>query len=202
MTDDIDWTRLARYFAGESTPEEADEIRHGIEADSERRRVVEEMRAAWEAAVTPSTVWDTPAAWRRLAARLHSRERRPRLAVVRGAWPDGGQTGWSRTARPAAIAAAALLVVGGGLVWRGVMVGPDRTGATAAPLREVRTLPGHRARFQLIDGSRVLLAPGSLLRYDTTASVSPPARFSSRAGGTSRSPTIRGAPSWFTPPAR
>jgi len=27
MTDDHDWTRLARYFAGECTPDEAEEIR-------------------------------------------------------------------------------------------------------------------------------------------------------------------------------
>jgi ferric-dicitrate binding protein FerR (iron transport regulator) len=168
VPDDIDWTRLARYFAGESSPEETGEIRRWIEADPERRRVIAELRAAWEAAATPDTAWDTPAAWRRLAARLHSRERRPRLAMVRGTWPDSGRTGWTLTARRTAIAAMAVLAVGAGLVWRGLMPGPDRTVATPAPLREVSAPPGQRARFQLTDGSRVLLAPGSVLRYDTT----------------------------------
>ena len=105
MTDDLDWTRLARYFAGECPPGEADEIRHWIETDPERRRAVEELRAAWEAAATPSTGWDTPASWRRLSARLRSREGRSRLAVVRATWPEDGHPGWTRTAQRSAIAA-------------------------------------------------------------------------------------------------
>jgi len=168
VTDDLDWTRLARYFAGECPPGEADEIRHWIETDPERRRAVEELRAAWEAASTPSTGWDTPASWRRLSARLRSREGRSRLAVVRATWPEDGHPGWTRTAQRSAIAAGAVLAIGAGLVWSGLVRGPGGTVETAAPLREVRTPPGQRARFQLTDGSRVLLGPGSVLKYDTT----------------------------------
>jgi ferric-dicitrate binding protein FerR (iron transport regulator) len=39
----------------------------------------------------------------------------------------------------------------------------------APPLREVRAPLGQRAQFQLTDGTRVLLGPGSTLRYDTTS---------------------------------
>lgn len=166
---DVDWPRLARYFAGACTPPEADEMRRWIEADPARQRLVDEMRAAWDAAATPATAWDTPASWQRLSARLRSRERRA-LAAVRGGWPGYEATWWSRTGRKVAIAAAVVLAVagGGGLVWWSRVAGTGRQVASAAPLREVRTRPAQRAQFRLTDGSRVLLAPGSVLRYDTT----------------------------------
>lgn len=169
MTDDIDWTRLARYFAGECTPDEAEETRRWIEADPARRRSAEELRAAWDAAAAASTAWDTPASWRRLAVRLHSRERRRGLAMVRGAWALERPAGWSRASRGAAIAAAAALIVAAGLWSVGLVTGPGRTVATAVPLRELRIPLGQRAQFHLTDGTRVLLAPGSVLRYDTTS---------------------------------
>ena len=169
MTDDIDWTRLARYFAGECAPDEAEETRRWIEADPERRRAAEEARAAWSAAGSPTTAWNTSAAWRGLAARLHSRERRGGPALVHAAWPPESRGRWSRAAPGVAIAAAAVLMAAIGLRWSGLSIGPARTAPAAAPLREVRVPLGQRARFQLSDGTRVLLAPGSVLRYDTTS---------------------------------
>lgn len=44
MLDDHDWKRLARYVAGECTPAEAEELRHWIESDPERRDAVAFMR--------------------------------------------------------------------------------------------------------------------------------------------------------------
>src|SRR5207249_10288295 len=84
---EADWARLAQYFAGACTPAEADEVRRWIEADLERQRLVEDLRAAWDAAATPGTAWDTPAAWQRLSGRLRSRERRAPAALVRARRP-------------------------------------------------------------------------------------------------------------------
>jgi len=167
---EIDWTRLARYFAGACTPTEADEIRRWIEADPERQQLVDEVRAAWDVAATPDTAWDTPAAWQRLLARLRSRERRAPAALVRGGWPGDGRTLWSRAGRKVAIAATVVLALAGGgaLLWWARVAGPGRSVA-AAPLREVRTRPGQRAQFRLSDGSGVVLATASVLRYDTTS---------------------------------
>ncbi|HWB42897.1 MAG TPA: FecR domain-containing protein [Gemmatimonadales bacterium] len=168
MANDTDWTRLARYFAGECTSAEAEETRRWIEADPARRRAAEELRVAWDAAGTPSTTWDTAASWRRLAARLHSRERPTAPSLVRSGGPTGPGGGWSRAAFRA-IAAAAALVLAGGLWWSITRnTGPDV--AAGIPLREVRVPLGQRAQFQLTDGTRVLLAPGSVLRYDTAGS--------------------------------
>jgi transmembrane sensor len=166
---ETEWARLAQYFAGTCTPEEADEVRRWIEADPERQRLVDELRGAWEAAAVPGTAWDTPAAWQRLSARLRSRERRTPAALVRGGWPVYGGTSWSRTQRKLAIAAAVVLTVtgGGALAWWARVARWGRP--VAAALREVRTRPGQRAQFRLTDGTRVVLASSSVLRYDPTS---------------------------------
>lgn len=169
MPDDLDWARLARYFAGECAADEADDIRRWIEADPARRRQVDELRAAWEAAATPSTSWDTPASWQRLAARVRARERRAEVALVRAGagWP--AEPAWrARARRWGAIAATVVAVAGGGVLWQRAAQAPDRTAVASAPPREVRTGAGERAKFTLADGSHVILAPGSVLRYDTT----------------------------------
>src|SRR6266550_2092239 len=167
---EAEWARLAQYFAGACTPAEADEVRRWIEADLERQRLVEDLRAAWDAAATPGTAWDTPTAWQRLSARLRSRERRTPAALVRDSGPIYGRTSWFQAQRKLAIAASVVLALAGGgaLAW---WVRAARSGrpVVAAPLREMRTRPGQRAQFRLTDGSRVVLASSSVLRYDPTS---------------------------------
>jgi ferric-dicitrate binding protein FerR (iron transport regulator) len=162
----MDYARLARYLAGECARAEADEIERWIEADPAHRQLVMELGAIWEAAATPPVQWDTAAAWRRLAARLRSREGRSSLTLVRDAPPTGG--GGRLPAWRPALAAAAVLTLAGGLWWNGASTGSVPGRAAEAPLREVRVPLGQRAQFQLTDGTRVLLGPGSVLRYDTT----------------------------------
>ena len=84
LNDDFDWIRLGRYLAGECTRGEADEIQRWIESDPAHTRLVEQLRAAWQVGATPTTTWDTPAAWRRMVARLRSREPQKGLTLVRG----------------------------------------------------------------------------------------------------------------------
>src|SRR6266550_126654 len=151
---EAEWARLAQYFAGACTPAEADEVRRWIEADLERQRLVEDLRAAWDAAATPGTAWDTPTAWQRLSARLRSRERRTPAALVRDSGPIYGRTSWFQAQRKLAIAASVVLALAGG-------------GALAWWVRAAR--PGQRAQFRLTDGSRVVLASSSVLRYDPTS---------------------------------
>jgi transmembrane sensor len=165
VNDEPDWTLLGRYLAGECTPGEVEKVRGWIEADPARARLVEELRATWSAAATPATTWDTPAAWRRLATRLRSREARLGLTLVHGDGHGGPRREYS--ARWPMLAAATVLALGGGLWWDRAT---HRPGIEApASLREVRVPTGQRAQFQLIDGTRVLLGPGSVLRYDTTS---------------------------------
>jgi transmembrane sensor len=162
---EMDWARLGRYLAGECTRAEADEIRRWIEADPAHRQLINELRVSWRAAANPGPKWDTPGAWRRLAARLRARERRSGLTLMRGDGPavDGMPPAWRL-----ALAAAAVLALAGGLWWSGAMSRSAPPASVAASLREVRVPLGQRAQFQLTDGTRVLLGPGSVLRYDTT----------------------------------
>jgi ferric-dicitrate binding protein FerR (iron transport regulator) len=171
MTDADDWTRLARYFAGECTAEEAEVTRRWIEEDPERQRLAEETRAAWHAAETPSVdpaEWDTPAAWQRLSARARARERsvteRSHLGVVR---PHRSVAATRRWRAPALAAAAVIVAVAGAMLWRRLSE-PATSVVATQPLREVRTVAGQRAVLTLGDGSRVVLAPSSVLRYDST----------------------------------
>jgi transmembrane sensor len=165
---ETEWARLARYFAGACTPTEADQVRRWIEEDPARQRLVDELRAAWDAATVPSAGWDTPAAWQRLSARLRSRERRAAAALVRRNSPLYTLTSWSQAPRQMAVAASVILAltVGGALAWWAHVARSGRTAATA--LRVMRTRPGQRAQIRLTDGSRVVLAPSSVLRYNAT----------------------------------
>jgi len=170
MIKDDDWTRLARYFAGECSAEEAEATRRWIDADPARGPVVDRMRAAWEAAATPAASWDTGQSWQRLAARVRARAARPRVGLVYASLPRQRFAWLTRPATRGAAVAAGLALVAGATYFVRRETRPEAPVAVAPALREVRTKPGERGVFKLGDGTRVVLAPGSVLRYD-------PARF-------------------------
>src|SRR6266480_1555942 len=74
---------LARYLSGESGPAEAEAIRRWIEADPERRRGLEDVKAAWSAAAEQSGGWDLDAMWSRIAAQMTRPPAPPVLQVER-----------------------------------------------------------------------------------------------------------------------
>jgi transmembrane sensor len=162
--DDLDWAQIARYLGGELSPAEARALELWFEADERHRRLLQEVRAAWEASGSLKAPWDAEAAVQRL-----------RDAAVDGSvvLPRGS----ARTTRPplflpprrrrlpATIAASiALLALAGGLLWR--FAQPASGPVTQAPATtEVATRPAQRAEIRLPDGSRVLLGVASRLRY-------------------------------------
>src|SRR5712691_8370429 len=87
---------LARYLSGESGPAEAEAIRRWIEADPERRRGLEDLKAAWSAAAEQSGGWDLDAMWSRIAAQMARPPARPVLEVGRevGVVHRGGTQRW------------------------------------------------------------------------------------------------------------
>ena len=171
--DSADWEAIARYFAGESTPDEANAVRQGLEAHPSEAAALNALSAttARLPSATPPGL-DVEAALRRVA------ERRDAANVLsidgrRTASRTGPRTTmparrWQPFALPAA--AAAVLLIGGGLWWhsaqtRGYTNGP----ASAATFA---TAAGKRDSVRLADGTRVLLAPESRLTvaagYGTT----------------------------------
>jgi transmembrane sensor len=152
---------LARYLSGESGPAEADAIRRWIEEDPERRRSLEELKAAWSAAAEQSGGWDLDAMWSRIAAQMARPPARSALQVEpqrdvahRLEGPGSPLLRWGAIA-------ATLVLVSGAAIWQLRHQPP-------APMREVVTARGQRAELRFGDGSRVLLGVASRLRFPAT----------------------------------
>jgi transmembrane sensor len=140
--DTYPWEALARYLAGESSPQEQGTIREWIELDPARAELVAALeRALARAVFVPPSDLDVEGALRAVTARRDILPIRPH----RGFWRS----------RPALATAAVLLLVLGGTLWRSA-----RSGGSA--LAHVTAI-GQRDSLVLEDGTRVLLGPRSRL---------------------------------------
>ena len=175
--DEIDWTRLARYFAGECSRDEAVAIERWIAADPGRRDEIDALRRWWDdARALPSPV-RVDTMWTTLSARMRSgsvasprpagttpatpvspRRPTPVLAIVPRSKPV---TRWA-IAGIGSIAAA-LIITAGAVLYLGRDASPTQVTAESAP-REFATGRGQRATIRLVDGSRVELGFASTLR--------------------------------------
>src|SRR5690606_28544647 len=168
MLDHRSWERIARHALGECSAEEAVELRAWIEADTERRVLAQELMRIVDAA--PAQQWDAEAAWCRFRATLEqetssdvvalpsSKVRPIRAAAVHARRRTGRR--WL------AAAAIATLVAGSSLfVWRQVLPEPTAGAVAVEDLRTVKTRPGETAEIYLSDGTRVVLAAASRLRF-------------------------------------
>ena len=146
MVDQIPDELLARYLAGEASPEESAGIERRTETDPVFARELDRLLAAY-AGVGGTGSQTTDQAWHRLAARLEEPvrvlpfHRRPLFRM----------------------AAALALVAGATLLWRGA--GPAGPGPIGPDT--IRTAAGERRSVELADGSRIVMAPGSVLRIAT-----------------------------------
>jgi ferric-dicitrate binding protein FerR (iron transport regulator) len=174
MIDEADWSRLARYFAGEAPPAELEATRQWLAADADRALEADALRKMWSAAAMPSEGADTNAAWERLAARMEATEGPSQVALYdasRDAQPVKPFS-WrppSSRARGWALAAASLVLVAAGWAWLESHEAvssrlEERVAQQVAPDREFHTVRGQRAVIVLADGSRVELAAESELR--------------------------------------
>ena len=159
----IDWEALARYLTGESSPDEAEMVRRWLAARPASAELVAALdRAMSRVAFAPPADLDVEGALRRVHDRLDAPdvralpERVPRRAAPFGA-PSAS---WRRASLR--VAAAAVLVAGGALVWRAVRAG-DNPGRGSGLTRVFATAVGVRDSTRLPDGSAVVLGPGSEL---------------------------------------
>jgi ferric-dicitrate binding protein FerR (iron transport regulator) len=182
---------LTRYAAGESEPGERAMVEAWASQSAERREYIVTLQRVWlraRAGASSTELRETDAAWAALRARLGSDES-PLTDAGIGAVDTVGSIGGSppRPARAAARrrslfvagdahhgrlgtlvrGAAAVLLVAAGVGALGHFL-PDRIGtpvqSTAqAPMREVVTGVGERARVRLGDGSVIVLAARSRL---------------------------------------
>lgn len=164
--DDADWEAIARHFAGESSPEESAAVRRWLEAHPHQAAALAALddSTAGLLNVTPRDL-DVEAALANVVRRRDAKEadvipidsRRPaRRTVVPSTQPARR---WQRFVIPAA--AAAVLLIGGRMVWHSVA----NDGYTPGPgaQSQVFATNGQRDSVNLSDGTRVVLAPESRL---------------------------------------
>jgi transmembrane sensor len=165
---DIDWAKLGRYLAGESTPREVAEVDAWLAADPGHREVMATLTTAWKTAGESRghRPADVEHAWRRMSASLDTLEA---PVPLRPRW----------TARPVLrIAAALVLTTGAVAIWQST-----RSSPTARIVRDQTTFvtaPGVRDSLTLPDGTTILLGVAS--RLTVAASF----------GATSRDVTLEG----------
>jgi len=177
LDDNIDWTLLGRYFAGELSPHDAAAVERWAAADPARRDELEAARRIWSDSGALPTPARVDAMWRSLIARMRTTSSpdlgatppppapprvRPTGAPVLAIVPlSRAAPRWPRVATAAA--AVALLAVG---VARHFGLGPtgERVASPPPAPREFATGRGQRATIRLADGSRVELGYASVLR--------------------------------------
>src|SRR5438045_1665822 len=68
--DDLDWTLLARYFAGDATQAERDAVAHWAAASPERGAELTALQRWWESAATLPSESRVDAMWDGLSRRM------------------------------------------------------------------------------------------------------------------------------------
>ncbi len=165
--DDTPWDQLARLFAGELPPAEAEQVRAWIAADPERSAMVDHLREVWSHAGDLREAWDAEGA----LARIKQVPAGPaRVVPIPKFYREEPLSPARRLARFGFRAAAAVALVGGGVgVWRLAL--RDTTPEAPITVAEMATPRGQRATLRLPDGTRVMLGPASTLRYASTYSM-------------------------------
>jgi transmembrane sensor len=161
--EDADWEAIARYFAGESSPEEAMTVRRWLQAHPAEASALRALNGATAELVNSTAPdLDVDAALARVIERRDVADiipidsKRPARTPVRRVAP-------ARRWQPFAIAAAAaaVLLIAFGLYRRNSNQGPGYIVSPAA--QTVATTVGKRDSVRLADGTRVVLAPDSRL---------------------------------------
>jgi len=144
---------LARYLAGELTPEENEELEWAMLANPAMRVTLQVLQRMRETPKGGSAEEENGMMERGLA-RLREPEPRPQPKVVV----------WRRTRWMAAAAAVLVLGVGGALLYRG---NKQEVVAGNAPIhnKEIATRYGTRGYQELPDGSKLWLNAGSKVTY-------------------------------------
>jgi transmembrane sensor len=151
-----DWDAIARYLAGESSASERETVQRwlaSLPADSKLIAALDDALDGLTLGADATKGIDVEGALAKVKARRDQ-----------GAANGRGRTGMSHPIRPAnwwpAVAAAALVIAIGALVWRGRTPADEPTTIAA---RELATPVGGRDSLVLPDGSQVVLGPGSHL---------------------------------------
>jgi ferric-dicitrate binding protein FerR (iron transport regulator) len=153
----INWDAMDRYFSGEASPQEVDEL-----ARPESAKLVESVREIWDAAglVSQTAAPDVDDAWRSVSRRLSERTTPTIVPFRRHSIPTRVRF-W-----PVLLTASAAAAIGAFVLESQL----DRTSKISSPPSErvFATRRAQRADVYLSDGTRVLLNVDSRLRVPAT----------------------------------
>jgi transmembrane sensor len=149
---------LARYLAGECSPDETREVERWADEAPAHRARLDELRRIWSVR-RPAHVWDTQEIWSNVQLAMRAGRRRP-LRLV-GDHLRGREHRWWNT-RIAVIAAAILVVATSTVLLHIVATAPNAPASVA--MHEYATTRGQRATITLLDGTRVELGVDSRLQ--------------------------------------
>lgn len=166
MTDELDWTRAAKYLAGECSAKERADFEAWVSEDPARIEQLSSLEKAFGSSRLPAV--DVGAAWQSVSARME--ERAPRRSELETqSWARAPRTRlFPLRKRPAAywaipaLAAAALLAFFLPAIWRS----SSPNGASTTDFRRIATATGERKSFALEDGINVILGPATSLEVE------------------------------------
>jgi ferric-dicitrate binding protein FerR (iron transport regulator) len=161
MSQIIDWERLARYVARESSAAERAEVERWLAADPSRQALLKEVERRWAAAALPPDV-DVDRAWGRVAVRIKDLSRQAISEDVVLGEENGAARLTSITRFAVPIAAALLLAVGVGY-WARTRDSGVNGGGLAASAEYGVPRGGPQRTVTLSDSSEVILASASRL---------------------------------------
>lgn len=166
MIDDKSWQRIARYALGECSAEEAVETRAWIDADPARRDLADELVHLVDSGAPPA--WNADSAWQRFRATVAQEDSTPiadpTVIPLSAARRRLRQEQPRRERRWIAAAAAAVVLLASSLVTWHYMAGPG-SDVAVEDFRSVATRSGQTTEIYLSDGTRVVLAAASTLRF-------------------------------------
>ncbi len=166
MTDQIDWTRAAKYLAGECSPREKVEFEAWMSGNPDASALLSSLASTLQSSENPAVSVDVEAAWSRLSAAMDQRPlrviegagRQPIVIGTRRESAFGSRTRAAYWALPA-LAAASIIV----LLATGTWHSPFSPSTGANDLQTVATAVGERRTIRLDDGITVMLAPSTSL---------------------------------------
>jgi transmembrane sensor len=174
--DDRLWLLLDRYLAGESTTAEADEVRAWLAADPAHKVMLESGRQVRDLASARPPTRSAEEAWHRATVELGlgpagTTDSRVSIPVMRPFKAAIASQRRGRFGRTALVAAAAIVLVLGATLWRAEHSRRPPPSDPQVTFSSYTTQRGQRLSLRLSDGTRVVLAPGTVLRKPSTYGV-------------------------------
>lgn len=175
IIDDQIGPRIARYLAGECSPEDARAVRAWIETDARREEAVAKLSRVWQAAEPRRDEWNVDRAWTTfVAARARATHAAVRVTEPTALLPtpltarDARRRPARRVAWAMRVSVAGLLVAAAIGSWQLARRSSEARGtrgtAVADTPIEYATPAGRRLTLRLADGTRVVLGVASRLR--------------------------------------